>query len=47
MAANPKEALDRAALVAALVAYRVRLKGRGEILKAAVVDQCLAIVRRF
>jgi hypothetical protein len=42
-----QEALDRAAVIAALVAYRTRLKARGEIFKAAVVDQCLDIVRRF
>lgn len=39
--------LDLAAIVAALNSYRARLKERGQVLKGAAVEHCIAIIRRL
>ncbi len=40
-------AVQAAALIAALQAYRQHLKRRGEIAKAAVVAHCIVLVKRL
>ena len=39
--------IERASVIAALAAYRARLKAQGKLLKAAAVERCIEIVRRL
>lgn len=46
-AQGAQEVIDRAGVIAALLAYRSRLKAQGKLLKAAAVEHCIAIVRQL
>lgn len=39
--------VERTAILEALLAYRARLKERGQLVKAAAVEQCITIVKRL